>query len=79
MDGEDYVKLTTPLKHKHKDVMAETLTDSISRNNGGSTLVGNFTIGDRITVSQDNFPIYEFTSPIISPQNPEEITYPLYG
>ena len=60
--------------------MAETLTEPITRNFGGSTLVGNFTIGSKQVVSQGKFPMSIFTSKIIShSSSSNEITYPLYG
>ena len=79
--GVDEVTLTVPFSHNHKDTMAETLTEPITRNFGGSTLVGNFTIGGKQVVSQGNFPISIFTSPIIanSSSKLDKITYPLYG
>ena len=78
-EGYDEVILSTPLFHKHNDTMAETLTEPITKNSGGSTLVGDFTIGNKQIVSQNAFPISSFTTSMITNPTVEEITYPLYG
>lgn len=78
--GQDNVTLPVPFSHKHVDTMAETLTEPITKNFGGSTLVGNFTIGSNQVVSQGKFPIQIFTTSIITHSSSEDnITYPLYG
>lgn len=79
-NGQNYVTLTVPFSHHHVDTMAETLTEPITRNFGGSTLVGNFTIGSKQVISQGKFPIQIFTTSIITNSSSEDkITYPLYG
>lgn len=50
--GSDEVSIgNAPLRHKHPDTMAETLTGPLSDKFGGGQLMGDFTIGSKELVA----------------------------
>lgn len=80
-EGKDRVELTVPFKHKHDDTLAETMSESLSANRGGSYSIGEFRIGDKQKVSYSSFTgsIDGKTLKILEPDQNGILTYPLQG
>ena len=80
-DGQDQVTIESPCTHKHVNTKAETTTASFATLRGGSSLVGNFAVGNKVMVgSNNNFGIGKGVSlPMMEVSGQESLTYPLYG
>lgn len=80
--GRDQVEMSEPIKHRHEDSRAETLTVPYSTKKGGGELIADFGLGVKDMVSYSN---WVKASSTLTPKQEmsltkdDELTQPLYG
>jgi hypothetical protein len=87
-DGADHVVIgDKPRSHRHRETSAETLTFPFAMSFGGGKLIGKYSIGNKVVVSEtDSNSVttgmqFETMKSGVDYSDPEdnELTYPLYG
>ena len=80
-DGADECEIgELPLRHTHGDTKAEGTTEPFSSLHGGSSLIGDCIVGNKVRISSDNYRVAEGTNfNLIEAIQDSDLTYPLYG